>query len=203
LGKREEKRQETSRRIAEAALSLFIEQGYDGTTVEAIAAAAGISRRTFFFYFKSKEEILLAWNMDGFIDELGKAFETHEATAAPFELVRAALPALVARFETRKSIVVDRLMRSTEALRLRKQAWYMRLEERLFETLRSHWPEAHRRPALRLVAMTAIGTMRVSMERWREESGVRPLADYLREDLALLDDHIHKNKRVRRRRIKS
>jgi outer membrane efflux protein len=150
----------------------------------------------------NREEILLAWNMDGFIDALGQAFESHDATATPFELVQAALPAIVARFETRKSIVIDRLMRSTEALRLRKQAWYLRLEERLFEALRLRWPEAHRQSVLRLVVMSAIGTMRVSMERWREESGVRPLADYLREDLALLDDHFHKHKRVRRRRIK-
>jgi AcrR family transcriptional regulator len=54
-GLRERKKRETLQRIAETGLKLFIAQGYEGTTLEAIAEAAGISRRTFFYYFKSKK----------------------------------------------------------------------------------------------------------------------------------------------------
>src|SRR5829696_3259461 len=64
-GTRERKQRETRFRIAESGLRLFMENGYDGTTVEAIAQAAGISRRTFFAYFKSKDEILFAWMAAG------------------------------------------------------------------------------------------------------------------------------------------
>ena len=59
-GWRERKRRETLQRIAEMGLKLFIANGYEATTLEAIAAASGISARTFFYYFKSKEDILLA-----------------------------------------------------------------------------------------------------------------------------------------------
>jgi AcrR family transcriptional regulator len=46
--------------LARTALELFAAQGYDETTVEEVAAAAGISRRTLFNYFDSKEDLALS-----------------------------------------------------------------------------------------------------------------------------------------------
>src|SRR3954453_7862328 len=46
------------RRIADAARELFASQGYERTTVEAIAERAGVARRTFFRYFRSKDEVI-------------------------------------------------------------------------------------------------------------------------------------------------
>ncbi len=50
---------EVRTRIAAAALDLFEHRGYDQTTVEAIAEAAGVARRTFFRYFRSKDDVIL------------------------------------------------------------------------------------------------------------------------------------------------
>ncbi|WP_051274394.1 TetR/AcrR family transcriptional regulator [Cellulomonas sp. URHD0024] len=58
-GLRERKRVETRHRIADAALELTLEHGLDGATVDAISAAAGVSPRTFFNYFESKDDALL------------------------------------------------------------------------------------------------------------------------------------------------
>ncbi|WP_407339975.1 helix-turn-helix domain-containing protein [Dickeya ananatis] len=60
-GVREKKRREMYRRITDVGLRLFAEHGYEATTLDAIAEASGIARRTFFHYFRSKEEIILAW----------------------------------------------------------------------------------------------------------------------------------------------
>ncbi|WP_405922625.1 TetR/AcrR family transcriptional regulator [Streptomyces sp. NBC_00035] len=56
---RERKKLETWRAIQSAALRLFDEQGYEATTVEQIAAAANISRATFFNYFAGKDAAVL------------------------------------------------------------------------------------------------------------------------------------------------
>ena len=50
-------------------------------------------------------------------------------------LVIAAIVVLKSRHETKESIIVDRLMRSTEALRARKQAIFVEMEEALFATV--------------------------------------------------------------------
>jgi AcrR family transcriptional regulator len=49
---------EVRQRIADAGRDLFLTQGYDRTTVDAIAERAGVARRTFFRYFRSKDDVI-------------------------------------------------------------------------------------------------------------------------------------------------
>ncbi|MCK2215945.1 TetR/AcrR family transcriptional regulator [Actinomadura sp. ATCC 31491] len=58
--RRERKKRETRQRIVRAALRLIEEQGYEQTTVAQIAAAADVDPKTFFNYFRSKDEVLFS-----------------------------------------------------------------------------------------------------------------------------------------------
>ena len=64
---RQRKKAATRDRIRASALRLFGEQGYDATTVEQIAAAAGVSHMTFFRYFPAKEDVALSDSYDPMI----------------------------------------------------------------------------------------------------------------------------------------
>ena len=58
--RRGSKGEQTRRAIAEAALRLFREQGYEATTMRAIAKEAGVATGNAYYYFGSKEELIHA-----------------------------------------------------------------------------------------------------------------------------------------------
>ncbi len=179
-GTRERKRRETHRRITDAGICLFIEKGFDGTTVEEIATAAGISRRTFFHYFESKDEVLLSLQSDIgelFADEVRKA----PAGGTPFKLVRDAALRVCASIPHDDMLALDRLMRGSASVQARKQASYRQQENSLFAALRERWPETDRETRLRVLAMVAVGTTRLASETFNQEGGVRPFDEVLRD----------------------
>jgi AcrR family transcriptional regulator len=65
-------------RLMSAAITLFDQQGYEETTIAQIAAAAGLTKRTFFRYFADKREVLFNGS-----DELIEDWIAAVAAAAP------------------------------------------------------------------------------------------------------------------------
>lgn len=185
-GVRERKRRETLRRISQAGMRLFITQGYEATTLDAIAAAAGISRRTFFYYFKSKDEILLSMQ-SGMGELLVTALKNTAVTKRPLDAIRDAIITVCAPFPADEMIAIDRVMRASEAVQARKQASYIQHEQALFAALRERWPAPERETALRLIAMLAVGAMRLSFDRFNREDGQRPIAVVLGETFSALE----------------
>lgn len=180
-GVRERKRRETRQRIAESALRLFLVDGYEGTTLDAIALEAGISRRTFFSYFKSKDDIVISWLEAGWASVNADLLKT-SPDVHPFEAVRDVFIAHSARYPAEEMEPIDRLMRSSESLQARKQTLYVEQERALFLTLCEVWRQPERRMALRALAMVAIGAMRLATQAWGEQTGQKkPIAELVRE----------------------
>jgi hypothetical protein len=130
------------------------------------------------------------WQGSGFVEALRPAMLEESPHQAPLDAVHHCLLKLISRYETKESIIVDRLLRSTESLRVRKQAVYVNMEQALLGAMCELWPEPKRRASLRIVAMVSIGAMRLAMEIWRQENGKRSLAKYLRESFATLKAEI-------------
>lgn len=78
-GLRERKKRQRGQALRQAALELALENGYNNVTVEDICERCGVSRRTFFNYFSSKEEALLGRADTVFDDEDQPDIEAFEA----------------------------------------------------------------------------------------------------------------------------
>ena len=118
--------------LGAAAEELFLSRGFERTTVEQIARAAGVSRRTFFRYYESKEDVLVERS-----DQLGERLFAELAARPrrepPLVAIRNALvPALEAGLEDRDFVRCSiRLLRETSALRRAMMERRNRLEERI------------------------------------------------------------------------
>jgi TetR/AcrR family transcriptional regulator, cholesterol catabolism regulator len=99
MGQQQERaRQGTSdvpSRISAAALQLFSEQGYRGTSLEEIVAAAGVTKGAFYHYFKSKEDLLREIH-DTFLDfGIGQAKAIRRLKLSPEETLRLLIHSLL------------------------------------------------------------------------------------------------------------
>lgn len=184
-GLRERKRRDTLQRIAQTGLELFIAKGYEETTLDDIAAAAGISRRTFFHYFKSKDEILLAWQI-GLVDSIRAAVLEEGTDQSPLDALCGALLKMASHYDADTAIVIARLLRSSDQLRAANQAKYLHMEHAAFEALCRLWPQRSRRQGLRMVAMIGLGAFRVAIDEWADECGKEPMARRIQKTFASL-----------------
>ena len=80
----------SARELEVISLRMFTEDGFEETTVERIAAAAGVSKRTFFRYFDSKADVL--WHsFDGEVRALRSAFSAIQAEVPLMDAIRQAV----------------------------------------------------------------------------------------------------------------
>src|ERR1044072_2490663 len=115
-GRRERKRRQTRERIEAAAVSLFLQRGFDGTTIEDITEAADVSKRSFFDYFPSKEEVVFAWQ-DSFSDELADAVAGRPKDEPVAKVVEEGLTtAILSASSDPQRLAVGALLHDTPAL---------------------------------------------------------------------------------------
>jgi AcrR family transcriptional regulator len=167
-GLRARKRQQTRERLTRAAMALFLERGFEATTLDDIAAAADVSRRSFFHYFASKEDVVFAWQ-EAFSVVLMAAVAARPATESMLAAAENAISAMARQVDANEAIAMACLKRDNPALRARDHLKYEKLEQALAEALGKRAGGKAERVQARLVAMIATGAMRVGQEVWTNE----------------------------------
>ena len=167
-GLRERKRQQTRERLTQAAMALFLERGFEATTLDDIAAAADISRRSFFHYFGSKEDVVFAWQEES-TAALIAAVAARPADESMLAAAENAISAMVRQLKPGEAIAMACLKRDNPALQARDQVKYEKLERALAEALSKRAGHKTQKLQARLAAMIATGAMRIGGELWAAE----------------------------------
>jgi AcrR family transcriptional regulator len=93
-GRRDRKKNETRQALRDAAHRLFAEKGFTGTTIDDIAEAANVSRRTFFRYYDSKDDLLRS-DISDLLPAMLAALRSRPAAEPPLAAILAALRTLI------------------------------------------------------------------------------------------------------------
>jgi AcrR family transcriptional regulator len=188
VGLRERKKRQTRQALEEAALRLFAAKGFDQVSVEEIAGAVGVSGRTFFRYFGSKEELVLG-PLLAIQPVLAAALAGQPAERPVLTVLRDVLEHLACHLEAlRPELVLRRqIMMSTPALAARalhqREDWRALLVQTVAARLGVD-PMTDPRPQVAAAwAMAGLGAARA---RWEFEASERDLPSLLAEAFELL-----------------
>ena len=178
---RQRKKTATRDRIRACALRLFREQGYDATTVEQIAAEAGVSHMTFFRYFPAKEDVALSDSYDPLIAEL---IGQTPVTQPTIERIRTVLvQGLRQVYDTDRDTMLaqNKLIVSTPALRERLWASQIATQQLILQALGNGEPGPGPGFQTKVTVAACLAAATTAVLTWTENDGVPDLPDLIEQ----------------------
>ncbi|MCX4786284.1 MULTISPECIES: acyl-CoA-like ligand-binding transcription factor [unclassified Streptomyces] len=184
VGLRERKKEATRQAVHEATLRLAIEHGFDHVTVEAVADAAGISRRTFSNYFTGKEDALL-YGEEKQVRELVRAMRDRPAEETAWTALRAAVAQFTERVAPpeREWALRTRLAMRHPSLLARQLANHAALERDLADAVAVRQGPTERPVRPQVLAAAFLSSLRIAMRMWIEEDLAREPSEVIDEIL--------------------
>lgn len=185
-----ERQQETVRStIMDVGIALFLERGFVDTTVDMIALAAGVSRRTVFRHFSAKEEIIIAWSHIS-AEAMAAEVRSRPASEPPLACLAAVLldHVLSQPAKMPAALAIGRLIDATASLRAHSAEKYTIWERMLTEAvLEREGADDHATMVAPLAAAVAVGAFRVAARDWIDGNGEAKLSDLLKVRFSMLD----------------
>ncbi|MER6827362.1 helix-turn-helix domain-containing protein [Streptosporangium sp. NPDC000563] len=195
---REAARRAVRAEVASAAERLFLERGYDATTVDAIAEEAGVSPRSVYRYFPTKDDILIE-RFASIGGELADALRSRPANEPVWDSLAAAFAALTARVGTPRSsepaLLMHRAIVSSPTLFGRYLQQMQLAQSDALDALTDRAVRAARTPqthssnddiALRAIIAAAFGCLVTAQCAWVRTDGTEPFTTTLGNAMAAM-----------------
>jgi AcrR family transcriptional regulator len=185
---RDEHKARTKRALREAALKLFASRGFDTTTIEEVAEQAGVSARTFFRYFPTKESVLFLGQRQ-WVDSFADAYPAQPRSLSDLEAMSATIVELsTSMAKGRRALqLYERAVASSVALRGREQ-------DHQFEDVATMAHAISVRRGLSdvdegcvLLASVGIVTYRRALDSWLGGQAAADLGDVIAEEFKILE----------------
>ena len=163
-------------RLERAALALFVERGYDATTVAEIADRAGLTKSTFFRHFADKREVLFG-GQDMLTERFTRAIATAPATATTVDCLGAALAAAAVAFTAeRRDLAPQRraVIAAHSELQERELLKRARLASAMAEALRGRGADD---TTARLAADMGVLAFSTAYARWAAPENRQPFTE--------------------------
>jgi AcrR family transcriptional regulator len=171
-------------RLAEAALALYLEQGYEATTVAEIAQRAGVTERTFFRHFPDKREVLFAGS-PSFVESIVTAAAAAPANASALEVVGLAFVPVATHLEGIRDFARRRhaVIGATPELYERDLAKLDQVATRLTDELRRRGADEAR---ARVTAAAGVAAFSAAFAMWCDATDETPLVERVRACVGVL-----------------
>ncbi|MEV6281263.1 TetR family transcriptional regulator [Kribbella sp. NPDC051770] len=188
-GLRDRARRAVRAEVAGVGFTLFAEHGFDQVTADQIAAAAGMSRTSFFRYFPTKEDVVL-----GHLEEMGEQLTAALAARPADEGAWVALEqAFFDQFgetleDPDRALRLARMMQDTPSLRARhlekQQNWQDLLTPEVARRLRITDTPTDPRP--RAVAGAALACLDAANQAWTNSNGTKDMRELITQAMSVL-----------------
>lgn len=192
LGLRERTRRAVQADLFAVAIDLFLEQGFEPTTVEQIAQAAGMSRRSFFRYFATKDEVL-AHALSAVGAEIAAHVGSRPADEPAWDCLCQGFLRLVEQMNADpRSLPLTRMMLTSPALHASHQSkhisWQTAIAGALNARLDPRLTEDDRQVQAQALAGAALACLTAAQATWVSTDGRRPLDELLRLAMSAVHD---------------
>jgi len=187
---------ERTRRLAQTELTvvaqdLFLEHGYDGTTVDQIAAAAGMSKRTFFRYFASKDDLVIG-KYDLFGDRVAEALDARPLDEPVWESLRRVFDLTLEYVEDdrarARNDAMEQIVRGSAQLNARYLEKMQRVQEilvgRIADRLASQAQGSNDAKPIAIVG-AAFACMQAARTAWLASDQTQPFGRYLDDAMSV------------------
>jgi AcrR family transcriptional regulator len=186
---------ERTRRLAQTELTsvaqdLFLAHGYEDTTVDQIAAAAGMSKRTFFRYFSSKDDLVIG-KYDLFADRMADAFDARPADEPVWQSLRRvfdiALDYVEDPHQRARNDAMSDIVRSTPQLYARYLEKMQRVQQLLIGRVATRLRGTNAVPSdpqPAAIVGAAFACMQAASQTWSASDRSEPFADYIDKAMA-------------------